>query len=302
MRRLLLRAALRWPRPRRDRRGRAARRSSSSSTASRSPNFDIEQRTKFIQLSTHKTPTRKEVIEELIDEKLKIQLGQEYGIEGIDNDVDNAYANMAQPHAHDAEAVHREARQGRRQAPTRSSRASRPTSIWSQMVRGTLSERACRSATRTSSDSCRPRSRTTKNVVGYEYTLRPILFVVPRGSPPAAFEARSKEAEALRAASRVATRASRSRARLRDVAVREQVSKCSADLPPPLREILDKTEVGQLTAPEPTPQGIQMFALCGKKASRTNTPAKKEVRDEMFNETFERAVQDAISRNCATKP
>ena len=33
----------------------------------------------------------------------------------------------------------------------------------------------------------------------YDYTLRPILFVVPRGSPPAAFEARAKEAEALRA-------------------------------------------------------------------------------------------------------
>ena len=34
--------------------------------------------------------------------------------------------------------------------------------------------------------------------VGYDYTLRPILFVVPRGSPQAVLEERRKEAEALR--------------------------------------------------------------------------------------------------------
>src|SRR5580692_9973617 len=38
--------------------------------------YDIEQRTKFNLLSTHKTPNRQEVIEELIDEKLKVQIGE----------------------------------------------------------------------------------------------------------------------------------------------------------------------------------------------------------------------------------
>ena len=57
--------------------------------------FDIEQRAKLIQLSTHKTPARNEVIEDLINEKLKIQLLKRYNIDGIDKDVDNAYANMA---------------------------------------------------------------------------------------------------------------------------------------------------------------------------------------------------------------
>ena len=57
--------------------------------------FDVEQRAKLIQLSTQKTPTRNEVIEELINEKLKIQLLKRFIIDGIDKDVDNAYANMA---------------------------------------------------------------------------------------------------------------------------------------------------------------------------------------------------------------
>ena len=34
-------------------------------------------------------------MEELIDEKLKIQLLRRYSIEGMDKDVDTAFANMA---------------------------------------------------------------------------------------------------------------------------------------------------------------------------------------------------------------
>ena len=73
---------------------------------------------------------------------------------------------------------------------------------------------------------------------------------------------------------------------LRYVAVRHQVVKSSAELPTVLRDVLAKTELGRLTAPEATPQGIEVYALCGKRQS-DNAPAKKEVRDEMFNAAFE---------------
>ena len=58
-------------------------------------NFDIEQRSKLLQVSTQKTPARQEVVEELINEKLKIQLLKRYTIPDVDKDVDNAFANMA---------------------------------------------------------------------------------------------------------------------------------------------------------------------------------------------------------------
>src|SRR5262245_59954302 len=48
--------------------------------------YDIEQRIKLIQISTQKTPSRQETIEELIDEKLKIQLLRRFAIEGMDTD------------------------------------------------------------------------------------------------------------------------------------------------------------------------------------------------------------------------
>ena len=70
------------------------------------------------------------------------------------------------------------------------------------------------------------------------------------------------------------------------VAVRTQVVKSSAELPAQLRDVLAKTEIGRLTSPETTQQGVEIYALCGKRQSETG-PAKKEVRDEMFNEAFE---------------
>src|SRR5690349_7515421 len=36
-------------------------------------NMDIEQRSKLIQLTTHKQPNRQEVIDELINEKVKVK-------------------------------------------------------------------------------------------------------------------------------------------------------------------------------------------------------------------------------------
>ena len=46
--------------------------------------FDLEQRSKLIQLSTHQNKPRNEVLEELINEKLKVQLLKRFTIDGID--------------------------------------------------------------------------------------------------------------------------------------------------------------------------------------------------------------------------
>ena len=73
---------------------------------------------------------------------------------------------------------------------------------------------------------------------------------------------------------------------IREVAVRDQISKFSADLPQQLRDILDGTAVGHLTPPETTAEGVQMFAVCAKKETKTDTPEMREIRDQMFQEKF----------------
>ena len=74
---------------------------------------------------------------------------------------------------------------------------------------------------------------------------------------------------------------------LRDGAVRAPVMRTSAALPEKLRQILDTMPLGHLTAPEVTAQGIEMFALCGKKATHADTPQKEAVRQEIFTKRYE---------------
>ena len=94
-----------------------------------------------------------------------------------------------------------------------------------------------------------------KEDVGYEYIMSPVVFIVPRGSPDAAYEARKRDADTLRARFQSCSEGIPFARALREVAVREQVSKFSADLPQQLRDILDGTAVGHLTPPEMTARG-----------------------------------------------
>jgi len=125
-----------------------------------------------------------------------------------------------------------------------------------------------------------------KNDVGYEYQMRPIVFIVPRGSPESFIESRKREAEALRARFTTCPEGISFARALREVAVRDPVVKLSADLPAAIRGIVEKTEAGHLTPPEQTNEGIQMFALCSKKETKSDTPGRKELRDEMFQKKF----------------
>jgi len=74
---------------------------------------------------------------------------------------------------------------------------------------------------------------------------------------------------------------------LRDVAVRDPVTRNSSDLSPQLRDVLGNIQLGHLTAPESTAQGLQMFAVCGKKESSTESPLKREMREQIFAKRFE---------------
>jgi peptidyl-prolyl cis-trans isomerase SurA len=116
--------------------------------------------------------------------------------------------------------------------------------------------------------------------------MSPVVFIVPRGSPEAAYESRKRDADALRTRFENCSDGIPFARAIREVAVRDQISKFSADLPQQLRDILDGTAVGHLTPPETTAEGVQMFAVCAKKETKTDTPEMREIRDQMFQEKF----------------
>src|ERR1700693_5778221 len=58
-------------------------------------NFDIEQRSKLSFLTTHKPADRQQVLNELIDEKLKIKEAKKFGIDPTSSDIEQSYSSMS---------------------------------------------------------------------------------------------------------------------------------------------------------------------------------------------------------------
>ena len=245
--------------------------------------LDIEQRSKLTVLSTHKTPTRQEVIEELINERLKIREGKRWGLEISTSEVDSAFATMAGRMRNTPEQLTQGLAKSGINANTLKAKI-KADMTWQQLVRGRFGS----FLQVQEKDVLVALEGKSEDAVGYDYTLRPILFVVPPGSPEPFIEGRRREAEALRGRFQNCEEGIPFARALKDVAVRDQVVRSSADLPVELRKVLESIEVGRLTAPEVTKFGIEVFAVCAKKESAAdNTPGKRQARESVFAERFE---------------
>jgi peptidyl-prolyl cis-trans isomerase SurA len=244
---------------------------------------DIQQRTRLDELSTQKKPSRQEVLDELIDDKLKIQFSKRYIAEVPKREIETAYANMARrvgmtpaqfAKMTAASGVSQEALKARIHADF----------VWGQIVRGKFQGSL---QVGEKEVEVKMQGAQGEEPANYEYKLRPVLFLVPRGAAPGAFEARKKDAEALRARFQSCPEGLRFAMALPDVAVRETIARQSADLGEAQRKILNETAIGHLTPPDITPQGVELFAVCSKTAAGGDTPAKRKARDELFNERFQ---------------
>lgn len=248
--------------------------------------YDIDQRAKFTQLVSHKAPARKDVIDELIDEKLKVQVGRRYKLEITDGDVDSSFAEMAKRMNLSPEQLTQTLERGGVDAGTLKARI-RADMVWQQIVRGKFQssfqfrEKDILAAVK------KDEKDASDKVTAVEYVLRPILFLVPKRAAQSTIDARRNEAEALRNRFQNCDQGLRFARGLKDIAIREAIVKSSADLPPALHEMLERTGVGRLTNPETTPNGIEVFAICEKRETKTDAPAVRQVRQEMFKEQFQ---------------
>jgi peptidyl-prolyl cis-trans isomerase SurA len=248
-------------------------------------NYDIEQRGKLNFLSTHKPAVRQEVIDELIDEKVKIKEGKKYGVDPTASDTDETYTGMAtRMHITPDQLTKSLESQGIRPETLKS--RMKAEMVWTSLVRGRFKE-SLQVGEKEVAAAAGAKTDEKPDAESFEYKMQPIVLIVPRGSAPAAVEARRKEAEALRNRVQTCDEANAFFKSMQSAAIREAVTKTSADLPVPLREMLDKTPIGHLTEPEVTKQGVEMVALCARKPTTVDTPKKKEIRDKMFAEKYE---------------
>jgi peptidyl-prolyl cis-trans isomerase SurA len=158
--------------------------------------------------------------------------------------------------------------------------------VWTSLVRGRFKEKLM-VGERDVAQAVQAQTGDKLQIEGTEYKMQPIVLIVPRGSAPAAVDLRRKEAETVRERVQTCEQANSYFKSMQNAAIRETVTKTSADIPGPLRELLDKTPIGRLTPPEITKQGVEMVALCDRKPTKIDTPKKREIREKMFAQKYE---------------
>ena len=248
-------------------------------------NYDIEQRSKLSFLTTRKPPVRQDVINELIDEKVKVKEGKKFGVEPTATDVDQSYAAMGSRMRISTDQLTKSLESQGIRPETLKARLKAEI-VWTSLVRGRFKQ-SLQVGEKDVAAAAQASGTEKLETEAFEYQLQPVVLIVPRGSAPAALEARRKEAEALRSRVQTCEEANALFKSMQNAAIRDVVTKTSADIPAVLREVLDKTPIGHLTAPEQTKQGVEMVALCGRKPTTIDTPKKREIRDKMFVEKYE---------------
>ena len=216
-------------------------------------NYDIEQRSKLNFLTTRKPPVRQEVINELIDEKVKIKEGKKFGVEPTASDVDQSFAQMSSRMRISAEQLTKTLEAQGIRPDTLKSRM-KAEMVWTSLVRGRFKE-SLQVGEKDVAAAAQAAGSEKLETEAFEYQLQPVVLIVPKGSAPALIEARRKEAEALRSRVQTCEEANALFKSMQNATIRDVVTKTSADLPQVLRDVLDKTPIGHLTAPEQTKAG-----------------------------------------------
>ncbi|MEX0591008.1 MAG: SurA N-terminal domain-containing protein [Xanthobacteraceae bacterium] len=258
--------------------------------------LDVDQRARIMEAFNRQKPTRKDVIEDLVDEKVKLRQATRLGIEITDTQVERAFAGMARNSSRSTSELTNALRQAgidprAFQAKLRADLAWRE--ILQQMSPGTFQ---VRDADVVAALVARGQQLSAKAM---QYTLQQIVFVVPRGSPASVTAARMREAEALRAKFSDCQGDLALAREYSEVVVKERVIRISTDLPTRLQQLLEKTPDGRMTPPESTAAGIEVVAVCARKETVADLGSRREIRDQLLSsrvETQEKQILEKLRR------
>jgi peptidyl-prolyl cis-trans isomerase SurA len=233
-------------------------------------NVDIDQHMKILRV-LHKPATHEASLEDIYQTRLKLIETSKYKINVTDSDIGSAIGSTA-----------REMKVQPQQLLVSLQHAGVTEDQWKQRWKADaawqLYIRALNRTLEVPEEEVRAELAKDNKTRSTEYTLRQVTLVVPNNGNAAA---RMQDAQALRSRFTDCTTGVQLVTAFHDAVIREPVTRSASALSDQLRQTLDKTDVGHLTAPQRSPQGIEMLAVCGK-ANRLDSAAADEMRNDML--------------------
>lgn len=245
--------------------------------------LDIAERTKLHRNSGKPNISRQEVLEELIEHKLKLQVAQRANIDPTAAEVDRAFAGMAQRSGRSVQQFEQALAQGGIDV-TRLKARIKSDIAWQQYVQANSSNVIVRDADIVAVMTARGQNLQLKSV---QYSMRQVIFVTRRGAPDSVRQARLKEAESLRARVTSCEQVPELARQFSEVVIKPVVQRFSTDLPPNLQKFLETLPDGRMTPPEATTNGIEVVAICGRKEVPADISSNRELRNELLGQRLQ---------------
>jgi peptidyl-prolyl cis-trans isomerase SurA len=254
--------------------------------------LDIAERMKLHRSSGKPNISRNEVLEELIEYKLKLQVAQRANIDPTATEVNRAFASMAQRAGRSPDQFEQVLRSGGVD-PVRLKARIKADLAWQEYVRQNSSSVIVRDADLVAVMAARGQNMDLKSV---QYTMQQVIFVVRRGAPDNVRQARLKEAESLRARLSSCNQVDSLAREYREVVIKPPVNRFSSDLPASLQKLLQTLPDGRMTPPEVTANGIEVVAVCGRKEVPADISSNRELRNELLGQRLQAYEKKIIDK------
>ncbi len=239
--------------------------------------YDIAQRARLKQIANEKGGT-KAATDELVDEAIQLYEAKRVGVTVGDAEVNNAFDSIAKQVKLSPTQFTQALGQQGVNASTLKSRL-RAQIVWHTLVQA-RAQRAAAFGSKQIEDQLAKVGQ-PKEEAAFEFILKQILFVVPKGSSGGYVAQRRREAEAFRIRFTGCDKAIEQTKGLRDVAVRDLGRRSSTDLAGPQGNAIKATAIGKTSPPNATDQGVELIAVCAKKEVQGQSTARLEVENKL---------------------
>ncbi len=242
--------------------------------------YDIDNRARFLRLTTGGKAGRSRAIEELIDERLKLQEAERRNVSVSQSEIAEAMASIASRAKLSPSRLEAALRQSGVNPKTLKERL-RAEIAWGQIVRARfratvdISERDVAKA-------LGDEEAATESIS--EFRIQEIIFIAPAKSSKGFVAQRKREAEAFRTRYAGCDGALAQAKGLKNVVVKPTIRRDETQLADNLVEALKETETGKVTRPIPFRDGFRLFGVCARDSIRGMSKASAEKRQTLANE------------------
>jgi len=242
--------------------------------------YDINQRAKLLRLTERLggAASRRKAQQELVEEVLKLAEAERLRSTVGDGEVNDAYASIARNVKMSPKQLSNALRQNGVNPSTLKDRLRAQLS-WSRVVRRRFQAQV--NVNESDVIAALKKSKDLDKEKSIEYQLRQVIVVVPKKSSSGFKSKRKREAQALRKRFTSCPEGVEIARGLSEVVVKNIGRRLETELPDGLRDDIEKTSVGRLTAPQTTGNGYEMIAVCEKREIASDVAARTELENEL---------------------